>query len=209
METFQDDATTVDKLPLESFHGHVVTILNSSTAEDDYYLKFVADNGVGGSGYWEETRARDSSPGIDNATMPHELTNTGATTFTFAPISYTERKTGDINTNPEPSFIGKKLSCTFYFNSRFGVLAEDNVIFGVANDNYNFFAKSALTQVDSDPIDLNVSSVRPVTLFDVLPSPQGLLLFSERQQFQVYATDASILKPTSAVIRTLSNYEMD
>ena len=34
------------------------------------------------------------------------------------------------------------------------------------------------------------------------------LLFSERQQFQVYATDASILKPTSAVIRTLSNYEM-
>ena len=57
-------------LPLESFHGHVVTILNSSTAEDDYYLKFVADNGVGGSGYWEETRARDSSPGIDNATMP-------------------------------------------------------------------------------------------------------------------------------------------
>ena len=55
---------------------------------------------------------------------------------------------------------------------------------------------------------MNVSSVRPVTLSDVLPSPQGLLLFSERQQFQVYATDASALTPTSAVIRTLSNYEM-
>ena len=89
------------------------------------------------------------------------------------------------------------------------MLSEDNVIFGVANDNYNFFAKSALTQIDSDPIDLNVSSVRPVTLSDVLPSPQGLMLFSERQQFQVYATDASILTPTSAVIRSLSNYEMD
>ena len=209
LETFQDDATTVDKLPLESFHGHVVTILNSSSAEDDYYLKFVADNGVGGSGYWEETRARDSSPGIDNATMPHELTNTGATTFTFAPISYTERKTGDINTNPNPSFIGKKLSCTFYFNSRFGVLAEDNVILGVANDDYNFFSRSALTQIDSDPIDLNVSSVRPVRLFEVLPSPQGLMLFSERQQFQVYAADASSLTPTSALIRPLSNYEME
>ena len=88
------------------------------------------------------------------------------------------------------------------------MLSQDNVIFGVSNDTFNFFVKSALTQVDSDPIDLNVSSVRPVTLSDVLPSPQGLLLFSARQQFQVYSTDASILTPTTAVIRSLSNYEM-
>ena len=141
--------------------------------------------------------------------MPHELANTGATTFTFGPISYNDRLVGDDNTNPKPSFVGKKISSTFFFSNRFGVLAEDNVIFGVANDNYNFFAKSALTQIASDPIDLNVSSVRPVRLSEVLPSPQGLMLFSERQQFQVYAADASLLTPTSALIRSLSNYEMD
>ena len=75
--------------------------------------------------------------------------------------------------SPNHLLLVKRLA-TFFYSNRFGLLAEDNVIFGVANDNYNFFAKSALTQVDSDPIDLNVSSVRPVTLSDVLPSPQGL-----------------------------------
>ena len=208
LEASQDDVTNVSELPLESFHDHNLKILNSDTEDDDYYLKFVAADGVGGKGYWQETIARDVSPGLDNATMPHELANTGATTFTFGPITYKARLTGDDNTNPQPSFIGKKISSTFFYSNRFGVLSEDNVILGVANDNYNFFAKSALTQIASDPIDLNVSSVRPVTLSDVLPSPQGLLLFSERQQFQVYATDASALTPTSAVIRTLSNYEM-
>ena len=209
LETFQDEVTTVDLLPLESFHNHTVTILNSSTAEDDYYLKFVAENGVGGYGYWEETRARDVSPGLDNTTLPHELANTGATTFTFGPITYKERKTGDTTTNPDPSFVGKKISCTFFFNNRFGVLAEDNVVLGVANDNYNFFSKSALTTIDPDPVDLNVSSVRPVRLFEVLPSPQGLLLFSERQQFQLYASDASDITTATALIRPLSNYEME
>ena len=208
IEVFQDSVVNISKLPLESFDGHTVQILNSDSAEDDYYVKFEAYDNTNGPGFYQETVARDVSPGINSATMPHELANTGTTTFTFGPIAYKNRLTGDDVTNPQPSFIGKKINSTFFYSNRFGVLAEDNVIFGVANDNYNFFAKSALTQVDSDPIDLNVSSVRPVTLFDVLPSPQGLLLFSERQQFQVYATDASILKPTSAVIRTLSNYEM-
>ena len=87
---FEDDVTDVSKLPLESFGGHNVTILNSNTAEDDYYVKFIAyDTTLNrGRGYWEETVARDVSPGLDNATMPHELTNTGATTFTFGPIAY-------------------------------------------------------------------------------------------------------------------------
>ena len=208
LQVYLDDVTTVDKLALQSFHGNTVRILNSESADDDYYVKYVAYNGTGGDGYWEETLARDASPGLDAATMPHELVNTGATTFTFGPIAWNGRLTGDNTTSPEPSFIGSTINSTFFYSNRFGVLSGDNIFLGVANDSYNFFVKSALTQIDSDPIDLNVSSVRPVTLSDVLPSPQGLILFSERQQFQLYATDASILTPSSAVIRALSNYEM-
>jgi hypothetical protein len=219
LESFQDEVITADKLSLESFHGHNVQVLNSDATEDDYYLEFSAYNGIRGPGSWVEARARDVSPGLDPAYMPHELANTGATTFTFGPITWKDRLTGDDTTNPPPSFItvndtspvtytGKKLNSTFFYSNRFGMLSEDNIILGVANDSYNLFTRSALTQIDSDPIDLNVSSVRPVVLSDVLPSPQGLLLFSERQQFQLYATDASVLTPSSAVIRALSNYEM-
>ena len=210
LEVFEDDVTDVSKLPLESFTDHNVRVLNSDSAEDDYHVKFVAyDTTLNrGRGYWKETVARDASPGVDNTTMPHELANTGATTFTFGPITYKPRLAGDDVTSPIPSFIGSKINSTFFYSNRFGVLSGDNVVLGVANDSYNFFVKSALTQIASDPIDLNVSSVRPVSLSEVLPSPQGLILFSERQQFQLYATDSSTLTPTSAVIRALANYEM-
>ena len=209
LEAFEDSVTDISKLPVESFHNHNVQILNSASAEDDYYVKFVAFDGVKGRGYWQETVARNASPGLNASTMPHQLANTGPTTFTFGPLTYTARQTGDDVTSPIPSFIGFPIQSTFFYSNRFGVLSEDNVFFGTANDSFNFFVKSATTQVASDPIDLNVSSVRPVTLSDVLPSPQGLLLFIARQQFQVYASDSNILTPTTSVIKDLSNYEVD
>ena len=211
LEVFEDEVDSADKLPQESYDGHTVKVVNTNSAEDDYYLKFVATSMSTsyGRGYWQETRARDVSPGLDASTMPYQLENTGATTFTFKPVSWKDRETGDDNSSPIPSFIGKKLSASFFYNNRFGVLSEDNVFFGTTNDSFNFFVKSGLTQVDSDPIDLNVSSIRPVVLTDVLPSPQGLLLFSARQQFQVYSSSTTTLTPSTAVIRTLSNYEMD
>ena len=210
IEVFEDEVEDATKLPLESFGGHHVTVSNTTNAEDDYHVQFVAyDTTLNrGRGYWEETIARDVSPGLLASTMPHQLENTGPTTFEFNPITWSARKAGNDVTSPLPSFIGKKITTTFFYSNRFGLLSQDNIFFGVANDNYNFFVKSALTQIDSDPIDLNVSSIRPVTLSDVLPSPQGLMLFSERQQFQVLATDSSTFTPTTTVIRSLSNYEM-
>jgi hypothetical protein len=211
LEVFEDDVTDVSKLPLESFTDHNVKVLNSNSAEDDYHVKFVAyDTTLNrGRGYWEETVARDVSAGFDVDTMPHELANTGATTFTFDTINWSAREAGDDDTSPVPAFIGDPITSTFFYNNRLGILSTDNINFSVANDPYNFFVKSALTQIDSDPIDLNVASVRPVTLSDVLPSPQGLLVFSERQQFQVVTTDGSTLTPTSTIVRSVSNYEMN
>ena len=208
IEAFQDDVQDSNDVPSESFHGHNVKVLNTSSAEDDYYLQYVAFNGTSGKGYWQESLARDASPGLDNTTMPHQLEILGPTTLRFQPITYAGRQVGDANTNPNPSFVGFKINSTFFYNNRFGVLSEDNVFFGVANDSFNFFNRSALTQVDSDPIDLNVASVRPVFLTDVLPSPQGLLLFSARQQFQVYSSSTNTLTPSTTVIRAISNYEM-
>jgi|TARA_Y100000033_G_scaffold51088_1_gene63691 hypothetical protein len=215
LEVFQDSVSNANDLPAESFDGHHVKINNTSFADDDYYLEYVALNDPAsgkvkrGKGYWKEALARDVSPGLDASTMPYQLENTGATSFTFKQIPWTARQVGDDNTNPKPSFIGYPITATFFYNNRFGALSEDNIFFGTANDSFNFFVKSALTQVDSDPIDLNVASVRPVVLTDVLPSPQGLMLFSARQQFQVYSASATTLTPSTTVIRAISNYEMD
>ena len=209
LEVFQDSIKDSGDLPAESFNGHHVKVTNTSSAEDDYYLEYEAYDGIRGKGFWKEAVARDASPGLDAATMPYQLENTGATTFTFKQIPWTARQVGDDNSSPTPSFIGYTINATFFYNNRFGVLSEDNIFFGRANDSFNFFVKSALAQTDADPVDLNVASVRPVVLTDVLPSPQGLLLFSARQQFQVLSTSATTLTPKTTVIRAISNYEMD
>ena len=209
LQTIQDDVVNISKLPAESFNGHNIEILNSDGTDDNYYVEYIAYDGNYGRGYWNETVARNVSPGLDAATMPHLLENTGATTFTFGQATWKARGAGDNDTSPVPAFIGDPITSTFFYNNRLGFLSTDNINFSVANDPYNFFVKSALTQIDSDPVDLNVASVRPVTLSDVLPSPQGLIVFSERQQFQVFTTDGSTLTPTSAVVRSLSNYELN
>ena len=213
LDVFQDSVSKSGDLSAESYHGHHVKVRNTNSADDDYYLQFVAFDDTRGKGYWRETLARDASPGFNAATMPFQLKmeedpNDGPTSFTFKAIPWEGRLVGDDNSNPTPSFVGQKITSTFFYNNRFGMLSEDNIILGTANDSFNFFVKSALTQVDSDPIDLNVASVQPVVLTDVLPSPQGLLLFSARQQFQLLSASATKMTPNTTIIRSIANYEM-
>jgi len=216
IESFQDSVTDVSKLPDESYDGRTVRVLNAGGAEDDYWLAYsAADN------EWKEAVAPNVSKGFNASTMPHELFTTAPNVFEFGPIKWTERLAGDDATNPPPSIfdydvdtdsyatVGNPITSTFFYNNRLGLLSRDNIIMSQSNDPYNLFSRSALTQVDSDPVDLNASSVRPVTLFDVLPNAQGLLVFSRRQQFLLFAADTGVLTPSTAVIRGISNYEMD
>ena len=117
LETFQDDVVNVSKLPAESFHGHNVEILNSDGADDNYYVEYVAYDGEYGRGYFKETVARNVSPGLDAATMPHLLENTGATTFTFGQATWKARGAGDNDTSPVPAFIGDPITSTFFYNN--------------------------------------------------------------------------------------------
>ena len=208
LSAFQDEVLGISFLPLESYHGHTVKIVNNISALDDYFAEFIADNAVSGRGYWEETRAPNVSPGMNNETMPHELVNTGINAFTFKKITYADRLTGDAETNSNPSFIGNKISGGFFHNNRLGFLSGDNVIMSESGEFFNYFFKTAQTILDSDPIDINCSSIKPTQLHAVLPTAQGVILFSEQQQFILYS-DTGVLTPALATIRTLSNYEMD
>lgn len=205
---FQDEVSSIGLLPIESYNGHTVKIVNTVSFYDDYYAKFIADNGVSGRGYWQETIGPGVSPGLDNATMPHELINTALNTFTFQKITYTDRLVGDLETNSNPSFVGEKITAGFFHNNRLGFLSKDNVALSQSGKYYNFFFESAQTVIDSDPVDLSCSSIRPTALHAVLPTAQGVILFSEKQQFLMFS-DSGVLTPSLSTIRTISNYEMD
>ena len=209
ISTYQDSVNNITDLPNESKHGRVIKIINTAGNADDYYAKFIADAGTGtGQGHWEETLGHSMSPGLDAATMPHELVNTGTNAFTFRPVTWTARLVGDDTTNSLPSFNTKTIQQSFFYNNRLGFLSEDNVSMSQAGEFYNFYHITAQTVTSSDPVDLNCSSIRPAVLHGIIPVASGLILFSENQQYIMFAADGN-LSPQTAIIRGLSNYEMD
>lgn len=208
IDVFQQTVSNVAQLPLQCTNGYTVKIRNSNADEDDYYAKFVADNGTSGPGIWEETVAPTVSPGLTASTMPHQLVRNGDGTFTFGPVSYENRIVGDDTTNPQPSFVGQKIRQLFFYRDRFGVLTDSNVVMSQAGDYFNFYGQSALTSTDSDPIDFVLPITKPTTLFAAQPVAQGLVLFGSTGSFLVQASNDS-LTPSSVVIRSLAEYQAD
>ena len=212
ISAFNEQVSNVAQLPAESLHNRKVKVINSGAVQDIYWSRFVADNTTSGKGYWEETLDPTVSLGMNDTTLPHELrwhlNNSNVAEFTFQKAPWINRTVGDAVTNANPKFVGFTIQQAFFHNNRLGFLTEDNVSMSKSDDFYNFFYTSALTQTDADPIGINCSSIRPAVLHAVLPTAQGLILFSKNQQFIMFS-DAEILTPASAVIRGISNYEMD
>jgi len=204
----QDVVDTVADLPYNTIHDRTIKVVNTDSLYDTYWAKFVAEDGVSGRGYWAETIDPTLSTGLVATTMPHELINPDPNVFVFRKITYTARKVGDNVTNPQPGFVGAKIQQSFFHNSRLGFLSKDQVTLSQSQDFYNFYAISAQTQTDSDPVDLSCSAIRPAALHGVIPTTQGLVLFSQSQQF-LMGSGNGILTPSTTTIRTISNYEMD
>ena len=206
--TFQDEVNSLEEVPGKAKHGHLVKVLNSAIVDSAYYIQFSANNDDKGTGAWLEGKSPSVSNGLDNTTMPHELVNTAVNAFTLQRATYTARTVGDETSNPHPSFVDTTIKSAFFHNNRLGFLSKDNVSLSQSGDFFNFYHSSAQVVTDADPIDLSCSSTKPVALHSILPTTQGLVLFSANQQFMMASRDG-VLTPSNTVIRAISNYEMD
>ena len=206
--SFQDSIDVAVRLPNQSVKDRLVNIINTNTDGLGYWAKFIPDDGIKGNGIWEETIDPTVSNGFVDATMPHQLKAIAINTFVFEPIQFDNREVGNNDTNPQPSFIGARIQSSFFSNNRLGFLSEANVILSRSGEYFNFYSSSAQAQIASDVIDLSASSTRPVLLFSALNGPQGIMLFSRRQQF-LLSSDDGVLSPATAVITQLSEYEMN
>jgi len=208
--TFTESVSNVADLPLQCHDGYKVKVVNSVDIDaDDMYVEFVADDGAtNGPGVWEESNAWGITFQLDPLTLPHQLVRNADGSFTFGPITWEDRNIGDLETNPDPSFVGTTINNLFFYRNRLGFLSNEAVILSKAGDYFNFFATTALTVSDDDPIDVNASSVKPVNLRYVRPSSAGLVLFSDTEQFLIAGND-DILSPKTVRITELSSYECD
>ena len=219
LSVFQDSAQDISKLPPECAHGYLVEVANTEESDaDNYWLKFKADDGIKGTGVWEETVA----PGIYSllTDMPHALvavrSGGNITSFQFCKLAGTgtnpnnlewvTRKVGDLETNPDPSFVGKGISQIFFYRNRLGLIADEQIVLSQPNDYHNFFAVSAITSSDDNPIDISVSDVKPAYINHVLPTQKGVMMFSDAGQFMLFSEQDSF-SPKTARLKKVAGYE--
>ena len=227
LNVVSSEVNTVGDLPKSARHNMVVKIVNSAEEEDDYYLKFQVDNTTGtpdsdrfGNGVWIECPKPGINIAFDDDTLPVMLErgqpgswaiNGGSSTnyangiFRLAKPDWVKRDAGDDDTNPEPTFVGRKLSKLLFFRNRLVFLADNKLICSQTNDYYNLWSKTAQTVSSSDPIDLNASSTFPTTLFDGIEVNSGLLVHSDNQQFML-TTDSDAFTSATAKLNYLCSY---
>ncbi len=214
MTVIKDTANDITELPFQCFPDFQCKVNNTedSTA-DDYYVKFVPDAaGVPGAGSWEETVAPNIDVGLNSSTMPQALVRIANGTFTLGPLNsssafggWASREVGDLNSNPNPTFVGRGISNMFFFANRLGFLSEDSVVLSQAGDYFNFFVTSAIAISDADPIDLTASSTRPAFLQSAIGTPKGLLLFAQNAQF-LMASQEVAFGPSTVKLTEISSY---
>ena len=215
LEVIQDSVPNVSKLPQQCKDGYIAKVSNTEDSDsDDYFVKFVADNGNKGTGSWEETVAPGIVAGLNPSTMPHALVNNRNGTFSFRELNqsadpenyWIDRQAGDLTSNPDPTFVGKGIKDIFFYRNRLGFISGENVILSQPADYFNFFIVSAITISDADPIDIAASDIKPAFLNHVLPIQKGLVLFSESAQFMLF-TDSDRFSANTAQLKKLSSYE--
>ncbi|MAR51462.1 MAG: hypothetical protein CML42_10095 [Rhodobacteraceae bacterium] len=225
------EVNDVSELPRQCKNGMIVKVANSSDSqEDDFYLKFEGNEGLDGPGKWAETIAPSVGRGSIDAngtpsanyiapvnvhttfnqeTLPIKIQRTvdqsNNIVFHASYITWEQRKVGDDTTNPFPTFLGEKISQTFYHRNRLGFLCEDNVILSQADDLFNFFNNTALVVSGNDPIDITSSSTQPTRFVDCIETNTGLVIFGETQQFMLH-TDSDSLTPDTAKLSNISTY---
>ena len=210
-------------LPTVSPNGMVVEVKgDESTNFDNYYVKFVTNNGGAlEEGQWEETVEAGITFKFNYDTMPHVLIRQADGNFRFARVdgdTYTisgtdftlpkwgERTVGDLESAPNPSFIGTNINNVFFFRNRLGFLADDNVVLSRVSEFFNFFPETVLTVVDSDPIDVAASHTKVAILKNAVTMGEQLILFSDQTQF-VLASSSDSLTPKSANVIVATEFE--
>lgn len=210
---FKGQTADFDDLPPSGPDGFVIGVVgDNDKGQDDYYVE-LQTNANGGYVY-KETIAPNIETSLNAGNMPHKLVRLANGHFEFDEVDYADRKVGDDTTNPFPSFASRfadpnppTISDIFFHRNRLGLLAGENVIFSEAGEfqEFNFFQRTTLTVLDSDPIDVAVSNNKVSILKHAVPFNESLLLFSDLTQFRLDATD--LLTPETVSIDVTTQFE--
>lgn len=124
---------------------------------------------------------------------------------TWADQYWADRIVGDEETNPTPTFVGKRITGISFFKNRLVLMSGENVICSQAGKFFDFFASTVVTQVDNDPIDISAGSLIPIELRYAIQQPSGLIMFADNSQY-ILQTKTEAFSIKSAELNLLSSF---
>ena len=225
-KVIKDSVQDFSDLPPIAKDGMIILVKGDPESEvDDYYVKFETNGSEDfGEGIWIET----VGPGIvyqwDYDTMPHILIRqSDGLTFIvkradgttpagvpagsdYGPFKFTPREVGSDLTNPQPSFVTRKITDISFFKNRIAILSGEDCALSEAAELFNFFRTTTTQLLDTSPIDVGVGGTEINKIEKAVPFSDRLILFSERTQFVLQGE--AILSPATASITQVTNYDV-
>ena len=130
----------------------------------------------------------------------------GVATFTISVLDWIEPKVGNIDNNPNPSFVDNTITDIFFYKNRFGLASSDSIVLSNTASYEDFYIKTVVDILDTDPIDVAIASSTASKIYYVKPFNSSLYVFTKDSQFEL--TGEGFLSPKTVAINPVTDYPM-
>lgn len=204
----------IEGLPLYAIVDSTITIKpNPTTDRGTYYLKATQVSDITSTEVlqevtWVESRKVTDEHKFVQSTLPIELTyDQVSDTFTLNYMNLEERKTGDSETNKKPAFVNSFITGISYFQKRLVIVSENNVSMTNTDNIYDFFKKSSVQLLVTDPIGIASTYTEVDFINYIIPHNRDLMFIAKNGQFKI---DGSIaVTPQTVSMPLTTSYETE
>lgn len=156
--------------------------------------------------YWEPVQTEHTKSAFNVEKMPIKIAyDEGTDTFIVSPITWAPRLSGDPDTNPGPSFVGKKLTAMAFHSNRLWLSADESVASSCDGDYFNFWIRNPVNITDTDPIDVSVADSSVTKITSMLSFQKALAVFTDAaKQFEIRS--ATNLAPSTVSVLPTTKY---
>lgn len=212
-------------LPVYAPHGYFVRITgDGSNVKDDYFLQYLAPSNTGFTsqpGRWKEVTFPKENFRMDAQSMPHALIRKSDGTFAFTALSkdkvagiagaetifWDDREAGSDVSNPFPDFFQAPIQDMGLFQDRLYFIAQESITFSRSRNYWNFFKKSATTELADDPINKASNSNEVAQLRYAVQHNRDLILFADDSQFRI--TGSKPITSSNVSLSVTTNFGTD
>ena len=203
-EGWKGSVNKITDLPKEMpFTGVYVEVVGD---EDNRFTNFyVKWNGSS----WEECLDPKAIRGI-LADMPVQMDRVsvvaGVATFHIKKASWSKPIVGNDDNNPDPSFVGQHIQDMFFYKNRLGIASNDSIVLSEAANYENFYVTTALDTIDTDIVDVTISTNQASNIYFAKPFNNSLYIFTKYAQYELVHDGA--FSPSTVSIENVTNYPM-